>query len=820
MLKGCTNQPIHKQTRKNATLDMKNNLLNKAIRIILGIVSILPQKKPESTQSNTNSQAKASPPTALPQQDKKLKSDAIRTDSSTEDQKSYKTISAVPTKAVEEEKRKGYISKKSNPENPKAKISSDEKQEEINKETEEDNIYRKDSAEDKTSLAVAIPLSSLGLSVQLFNRLRASNITTVDKLVTKTSKDLLEIKGINKFGVIEIIMSLNKLDLDLRDSPSVDIKANKPAPPQSEQQEKVIETKTSDFAANPEILEVIPKSSELDEQELIQAVETNFELYCLTQNEATVFISNLQGIIPKDKRWSYAQRCLQYIQDSTQSFFDLYGGKYEPDQTTKINISIAIITKKKVDTFIKNPKNSHLMRAMESHCKNQEVNGFHYVLRSLAGETLYEIGSTSPRKQNSHMVRQKLTLASRVLLIDKEGFQKELEKAIKQPINKRVKDFYTKKKRLPIQGDSCEEPAPANDATFEEIKKLNLKERILKLEELNLPLEEEEYDYHYDAISSNTNEPGNGYWLELENIAQFLKRHAVQIGEPTLMPKQVQLPHSVRGAVTRFGGQAFVASKVGLIYQGQLVGEDGRTFWTKEKIDDLLDTIRSLKDESKNWIPTIEDIKEFLKYTDLEEYKNLKFESLMAAIKREDIVLVKAENENLYEIEVSDETTEQPISEEIPKQAFQSESIRAEKEVFMIDDKRANELKELDEEVRGRLNKIFSTPESDSEVNEIGGTIATPAPSKNDVTRGLQLNESSIRSILSLLRDSEESEYVKISTLRDISAELNLTITLIFDHLNELAIEQTDSLLLEEENEESYYINIDVLNSLLSNLAS
>ena len=129
-------------------------------------------------------------------------------------------------------------------------------------------------------------------------------------------------------------------------------------------------------------------------------------------------------------------------------------------------------------------------------------------------------------------------------------------------------------------------------------------------------------------------------------------------------------------------------------------------------------------------------------------------------------------------------------------------------------------MKELDEEVRGRLNKIFSTPESDSEVNETGGTVATPTPSKNDVTMGLKLNESSIRSILSLLRDSEESEYVKISTLRDISAELNLTINLIFDHLNELAIEQTDSLLLEEENEESYYINIDVLNSLLTNLAS
>ena len=119
----------------------------------------------------------------------------------------------------------------------------------------------------------------------------------------------------------------------------------------------------------------------------------------------------------------------------------------------------------------------------------------------------------------------------------------------------------------------------------------------------------------------------------------------------------------------------------------------------------------------------------------------------MAAIKREDIVLDEAEDENLYEIEVSHETTEQPISEEIPKRTVQSESISAEDDLFMIDDKRANELKELDEEVRGRLNRIFSSPESDSDVNEIGETIETPSPSKNDVTGNLKLNESSVRSI-------------------------------------------------------------------------
>ena len=800
---------------------MKNNLLDKAIRLILGIVSILPQKRSGTEKSDTKTPARAAFNKAHPQADKNLKPKATKAVSSAEPQKSSKTIPALPTEAVKEEKSKVYISEEDTLNDPKdflkTKIRPDGKQEEINKEIVKNNIDRQDPLEDKISVATAIPLSSLGLSIQLFNRLRASNITTVDKLVTKTSKELLRINGINKFGVIEIVMSLNKLDLDLRDSPSVDLKANEPGPPRAGDQEEDIKTKTSGLATNPEILEIIPKSTEQDEQKLDQIIEARFEEYCLTQNEAAAFLKGLQEIIPKDGKWNYAQRCLQYILGSTQSFFDLYGARYGKDRVKSINIAIALITRKKLDAFIKNPKNSHLIRAVESHCKPQEINGFHYVLRSLAGETLYEIGSTSPKKQNSHMVRQKLTLASRVLLIDKKGFQRELERAIKLPINKKIKDFFSEKNRLPILSD-CD--TLAEKAVFDEVKKLNLTERILKLEELSLPLKAEEYDYHYDEILSNTHEPGNGYWLELENIAEFLKRHAVKIGEPTLMPKQVQLPHSVRGAVTHFGGQSLVASKVGLIYQGQLVGEDGRTFWTKEKINDLLNTIRSLKDETKNWMPTIEDIRKFITHTDLEEYKGLKFETLMAAIKREEIVLVETEDENLYEIEVSDETTEQPISEEIPKQAIQSESISAENDIFMIDDKRANELKQLDEEVRGRLNKIFSDPESDSEVNEIGETVETPSPSKNDVTKNLQLNESSIRSILFLLRDSEESEYVKTRTLKDISAELNLTISLIFDHLNELAIDQTDSLLLEEEDEENYYINIDVLNSLLSDHSS
>ena len=143
-----------------------------------------------------------------------------------------------------------------------------------------------------------------------------------------------------------------------------------------------------------------------------------------------------------------------------------------------------------------------------------------------------------------------------------------------------------------------------------------------------------------------------------------------------------------------------MASKVGLNYQGQLVGEDGKTFWTKERIDDLFDTIRSLKDESMSWNPSADEIKRFLKQTDLEEYKDLRLESLMAAIKREGIELFESENNNLFEMEVSDEAKEQPITEYIPEPNIRGDAISAQNEEFN-DDKRANELKELDDEVEG-----------------------------------------------------------------------------------------------------------------------
>ena len=85
---------------------MKNNLLDKAIRLILGIVSVLPQKRSGIAKSDTNTPATAGPSKELSQADKNLKPEAIKTVSSAEPRKSSKTIPAIPTEAVREEKSK------------------------------------------------------------------------------------------------------------------------------------------------------------------------------------------------------------------------------------------------------------------------------------------------------------------------------------------------------------------------------------------------------------------------------------------------------------------------------------------------------------------------------------------------------------------------------------------------------------------------------------------------------------------------------------------------------------------------------------------
>lgn len=74
----------------------------------------------------------------------------------------------------------------------------------------------------------------------------------------------------------------------------------------------------------------------------------------------------------------------------------------------------------------------------------------------------------------------------------------------------------------------------------------------------------------------------------LERLIYELHECAKLLDRPDLMPIQKELSELGRQDLTsviqRFGGQSKVAKLAGLTYQGQTVGEDGRTYWTEERI--------------------------------------------------------------------------------------------------------------------------------------------------------------------------------------------------------------------------------------------
>ena len=78
-----------------------------------------------------------------------------------------------------------------------------------------------------------------------------------------------------------------------------------------------------------------------------------------------------------------------------------------------------------------------------------------------------------------------------------------------------------------------------------------------------------------------------------ERVILEVKKLASEIGKPDLMPMQVEMAErgrqDLRGAISKYGGQAKVAELAGLKYQGQLVAPDGsRRYWTDERIRQFL----------------------------------------------------------------------------------------------------------------------------------------------------------------------------------------------------------------------------------------
>ena len=161
----------------------------------------------------------------------------------------------------------------------------------------------------------------------------------------------------------------------------------------------------------------------------------------------------------------------------------------------------------------------------------------------------------------------------------------------------------------------------------------DLKERIEIYKRFSVNLTKLELDFHYEYITESTKPVGQGYWSDFEMLKQYLLRHAKKLGEPDLMPFQTSLDLRVKGIVQNFGGQSKVASLIGLKYQGQLVNpEGGRTYWTDEKLNILINDINKFYIQDKSIMPEKTQIIRFFKSTSIPEYKDKKAYSAISAL--------------------------------------------------------------------------------------------------------------------------------------------------------------------------------------------
>ena len=145
--------------------------------------------------------------------------------------------------------------------------------------------------------------------------------------------------------------------------------------------------------------------------------------------------------------------------------------------------------------------------------------------------------------------------------------------------------------------------------------------------------------FHYEYITNLNGIAGNGYWLKLENLKEYLFRFANKLGEPDLMPKQTSLPRAISGVVQRHGGQSKVASLVGLKYQGQLVNPDGgRSYWTDKRLEELIDDVNKFYIQDLSIMPERKQFVHFFKSTTIKEYQDKKVYSAFAAFTKQEVL--------------------------------------------------------------------------------------------------------------------------------------------------------------------------------------
>ena len=256
-------------------------------------------------------------------------------------------------------------------------------------------------------------------------------------------------------------------------------------------------------------------------------------------------------------------------------------------------------------------------------------------LQRCSGQTLEGIAKelTPPvTRERARQMELKIVRVTGLKTIElAAAVQESLEMKSREAEYQVIREWLDRFDRLPTPGDQMPESAEQHQF-WEQVCGMNLKERFELLSKHEREISRPEYDYHYHYVAEQIGPVGLGYWRNFDHVKQFVLRHAITLGQPELMPKQTSFPRAVGGVVTSYGGQSKVAARIGLKYQGQLVGDIGRTYWTEERLHQLLTDTNEFHNLDQELMPSYGQVLDFFSLTDIESYKDKKSPSAIAAL--------------------------------------------------------------------------------------------------------------------------------------------------------------------------------------------
>lgn len=645
-----------------------------------------------------------------------------------------------------------------------------------------------------------LSIDELGCSTRLINSLYRAGIRKISDLHGKTAEDLLRIKDFGVRSLNELSDALHAFGYSDRSGKWMILDEDE----YTESDRRDTETFALPRRDLPEIFygSTITNPDAMNFEYVAEQTSRIIDEFVCSFNSCDIqgFGRRLLKLADQFNGVNGLEAVL--IELDTASSCYLYPSSYKQEEIFRLNVSRLLLLSSILNRRYLRDDAAGLLRNVRKQCEHVQDSPLHLFYRLVAGETLQQIGGSLALPLSRERVRQKVDQVSRIFLLKTRTFIDEVNGYLDSALNNNLVSYYASDKSNSL--DSL-----CFDSLRVEMESTTLRERLEIVERRLGHIPTQEYDYQYEQIRSGLVAVGSGYWNDIQRLSQYLYRHAIADGNPKLMPKQVYLPDSVRGAVTRFGGQSYVANKIGLDYQGQLVadGPGGRAYWDHERVDQLLSRIKEyFKLASVDEI-TKESVRYYFEWSGDEEIKNKKINSLFAALTRLDIGLAEAKDDELTTLIVNSNASS--IGE--PELILQpSDDAICEKpsvvQDFSFDTAVAAKMRMQDQELKSELDQIFMDEPEDDQLCE------SDAKALSDSSRAAGLD---IPAIVNLFRADMTDDLILISVLKVYADNQNVMYASFVDKLNELSIAKCGENLLEEEDSTKLYVNPLALDNLI-----